>query len=122
MHRIVNPPQLQQPKGFSHAVVAADTIYLAGQIGEGETLPEQFDGALASLLTALRASGGEPRDLVWLQIFVTDVAAYRHHLADLGEIWRRRLGRHYPATGLFGVSELFDPSALVELMGIAVRS
>jgi enamine deaminase RidA (YjgF/YER057c/UK114 family) len=120
VNRIVNPPELPQPSGFSHAVVARDTVYLAGQIGTGETLVEQFDGASASLLQALRAAGGGVRDLVWLQVFVTDVPAYRASLSELGRIWRKHFGRHYPAMGLLGVTELFDPAARVELMGIAV--
>ena len=36
------------------------------------------------------------------------------------EAWRKHFGRHYPAMGLFGVTELFEPDALVELMGVAV--
>jgi enamine deaminase RidA (YjgF/YER057c/UK114 family) len=119
MKRIVNAAELPTPSGFSHAVVSGDTVYLAGQIGEGEALAEQFDRAMANLLTALRAAGGEPGDLVSLQVFVTDVAAYKDALAELGRIWRKHFGRHYPAMGLFGVTELFDPAAKVELMGIA---
>ena len=41
-HRIVNPPELPAPSGFSHAILAGNTVYLAGQIGEGETIVEQF--------------------------------------------------------------------------------
>ena len=120
-HRIVNPPELAAPSGFSHAVVAdGRTVHLAGQIGEGATLVEQFDGALRKLLIALRASGGEPDDLVSLQVFVTDLGAYRDALPDLGRVWREQVGRHYPAMGLFGVSALFEPWARVELMGVAV--
>jgi enamine deaminase RidA (YjgF/YER057c/UK114 family) len=51
---------------------------------------------------------------------VTDVAAYKDALPALGEVWRRHFGGHYPAMGLFGVVELFEPAALVELMGVAV--
>ncbi len=120
-HRIVNPPELGPPSGFSHAVVAdGTTVHLAGQIGAGETLAEQFDNAAKKLLTALRAAGGEPEDLVSLQVFVTDVAAYKDSLPALGRVWREHFGRHYPAMGLFGVSELFEPWAQVELMGVAV--
>jgi len=119
-NRIVNPPELGEPKGFSHAVVSGQTVYLAGQIGEGETLAEQFDGAAKNLLTALSAAGGKPEDLVWLQVFVTDLGEYRESLRVLGRVWRERLGRRYPAMGLFGVTELFEPAAKVELMGIAV--
>lgn len=120
-HRIVNPPELGAPSGFSHAVVASGTtVHLAGQIGAGATLVEQFDSALERLLVALDAAGGGPEDLVSLQVFVTDVAAYKQSLPELRRVWQARLGRHYPAMGLFGVSELFEPDALVELMGVAV--
>jgi enamine deaminase RidA (YjgF/YER057c/UK114 family) len=120
-HRIVNPPELGAPSGFSHAVVAdGRTVYLAGQIGTGESLVEQFDNAAGNLVIALRAAGGEPEDLVSLQMFVTDVAAYKDSLPGLARAWRRHFGRHYPAMGMFGVRELFEPWALVEIMGVAV--
>jgi enamine deaminase RidA (YjgF/YER057c/UK114 family) len=120
-HRIVNPPELGEPSGFSHAVVSSGTIvHLAGQIGPGSTLVEQFDSAVSRLVIALRAAGGEPTDLVSLQVFVTDVAVYKDSLSALGRVWRRHFGDHYPAMGLFGVSELFEPDAVVELMGVAV--
>jgi enamine deaminase RidA (YjgF/YER057c/UK114 family) len=120
MHRIVNPPELGKPSGFSHAVVAGDTVYLAGQIGAGRTMLDQFDSALGNLLTALRAAGGKPSDLVSLQVFVTDVAAYHASLSGLGRTWRKHFEDHYPAMGLFGVTALFDPEAMVEVMGTAV--
>jgi enamine deaminase RidA (YjgF/YER057c/UK114 family) len=120
MNRIVNPPELPKPSGFSHALVAGDTVYLAGQVGAGETLVEQFDGAAKNLVAALQAAGGDVGDLVSLQVFVSDVPAYRAALSELGDVWRRHFGRHYPAMGLFGVTELFDPGLKVELMGVAV--
>ncbi len=120
-HRIVNPPELGKPSGFSHAIVSTGAIvHLAGQLGGGGTIAEQFDGAAGNLIVALRAAGGEVEDLVSLQIFVTDVAAYKEARPDIGQAWRKHFGRHYPAMGLFGVTELFEPDALVELMGVAV--
>ncbi len=119
-HLLVNPPELGPPRGFSHAVVAGDTAYLAGQIGTGRTMLDQFDSALGNILTALHACGGEPSDLVSLQVFVTDVAAYQAVLSGLGRTWRKHFGDQYPAMGLFGVTALFDPEAMVEVMGVAV--
>ena len=128
MNRIVNAPELGEPVGFSHAVVAGDTIYLGGQTAEapdgtivGAAFVEQFDRAAANLVIALRAAGGEPDDLVSLQVFVTDVAEYHEAVMALARVWRKHFGRRYPAMGLFGVRELFDPQAKVELMGVAVR-
>jgi enamine deaminase RidA (YjgF/YER057c/UK114 family) len=128
-HRIVNPETLAPPQGFAHAVVAAPgrTVYLGGQIGcdrtgrvTADTVSEQFDDAAANVVEALRAAGGAPEHLVSLQIFVTDVEAYRASSAPVGAAYRRHFGRHYPAMALFEVSRLFDPAALVELVGIAV--
>lgn len=129
MSELVNAPELAVPVGFSHAVVAEDTVYLGGQIAAapdgavvGETIAEQFDQAAANLMTALRAAGGQPDDLVSLQVFVTSVAEYKDSLSQLGQVWRRHFGRRYPAMGLFGVTELFEPAAKIELMGVAVLS
>ncbi len=121
-HRIVTAPGLAEPIGYAHAVVAAQgrTVYLGGQIGAGETVVDQFDAAVANLVAALRAAGGEPDDLVSLVVYATDVGEYRASLRELGEVWRRHFGRRYPAMALVGASALFDPEARVELMGVAV--
>ena len=117
---IVNPPELPEPVGFAHAVVAGGAVYLGGQTGEGASLVEQFDSAAAKLVTALRAAGGEPDQLVSLVVYTTDVEGYRASTSDLGEVWRRHFGRRYPAMALIGVSAFFDPEARIELMGVAV--
>jgi enamine deaminase RidA (YjgF/YER057c/UK114 family) len=117
---IVNPPELPEPVGFAHAVVAGGAVYLGGQTGEGGTLVEQFDSAAGRLVTALRAAGGEPEQLVSLVVYTTEIEGYRASTGELGEVWRRHFGRRYPAMALIGVSALFDPEARVELMGVAV--
>jgi enamine deaminase RidA (YjgF/YER057c/UK114 family) len=127
--RIVTSPRLPRPVGYAHAVVAGSgaTVYLGGQTAQGPdgeivgaNLAEQLDQAAANLLAALEAAGGAPSDLVSMQVFVTDAGAYRSRLPELGEVWRRYFGRHYPAMALLEVKGLFDPAALVELMGVAV--
>ncbi|AGS72376.1 RidA family protein [Streptomyces collinus] len=125
----VNPPELSPPAGFSHAVVATGSrvVFLAGQTaldGDGKitgtTLPEQFEKALTSLLTALAAAGGTPADLARVTVYATDVADYRTHARQLGRIWRERAGRDYPAMAVVEVVRLWDERALVELDGFAV--
>ncbi|MEU9136848.1 RidA family protein [Streptomyces sp. NPDC048404] len=125
----VNPPELSPAAGFSHAVVATGSrvVFLAGQTAldvdgkvVGETLPRQFETALANLLTALRAAGGAPADLARVTVYATDVADYRAHAAELGRIWRRLAGRDYPAMAVIGAVRLWDEQALVELDGFAV--
>jgi enamine deaminase RidA (YjgF/YER057c/UK114 family) len=128
-HEIVTAPALAPPAGYAHAVVAAPgrTVHLGGQTAQapdgtiqGVTIVEQFDLAARNLIEALRAAGGEPDDLVSLQVFVTNLAAYRLSMQALGSVWRQHFGRRYPAMAVIGVTELFDPCALVELVGVAV--
>ena len=125
----VNPPELSPAAGFSHAVVATGSrvVFLAGQTAldvdgkvVGETLPQQFERALANLLTALRAAGGTPADLARVTVYATDVADYRAHAPELGRVWRRLAGRDYPAMAVIGAVRLWDTEALVELDGFAV--
>jgi enamine deaminase RidA (YjgF/YER057c/UK114 family) len=128
-HRIVTAPSLAPPSGYAHAVVAAPGRFVAlgGQTAmdsggriTGDGLVEQFDVAAGNVVAALRAAGGEPEDIVAMQIFVLDVDAYRARLRELALVWQRHFGRRYPAIGLFGVTRLFDNEALVELMATAV--
>jgi enamine deaminase RidA (YjgF/YER057c/UK114 family) len=125
----VNPEGLARASGFSHAVVASGrrVVFLAGQTAlapdgviEGATVVEQFERALANLLLALGEAGGTPGDLASLTVYAVDLADYRAHGRELGEVWRRLAGREYPAMAAIGVSRLWDPAALVEIQGYAV--
>jgi enamine deaminase RidA (YjgF/YER057c/UK114 family) len=124
----VNPPELGTPRGFSHAVVGTGrTVFLAGQTAldaggriVGDTVVEQFERALTSLLTALRAAGGGPEHLASLTIYIVDMDDYKANSRAIGEVWRRLVGRNYPAMAGIGVSRLWDVEALVEVQGFAV--
>jgi enamine deaminase RidA (YjgF/YER057c/UK114 family) len=125
----VNPPSLAAPSGFAHAVVATGgrIVFLAGQTAldadgaiVGGSVVEQFEQALANLLTALAAAGGQPADLASLTVYAVDLADYRAHGREIGAVWRRLAGRDYPAMAAIGVSRLWDPAALVEVQGHAV--
>ena len=129
-NEIVTAPELAPPVGYAHAVIGAPggrTVHLGGQTAlgadgaiHGETLAEQFDVAAANVVAALRAAGGAPEDLVQVLVFVTDVAEYKASRRELGEVWKRRFGRRYPAIALLGVSALYDDAARIELVATAV--
>jgi len=124
----VNPPELGKPSGFSHAVrvTGGTTVYLAGQTAldaegaiVGASVVEQFEQALGNLLTALRAAGGAPEDLVSLTVYIVDLADYRAHARETGRVWKRLIGDSYPAMAGVGVARLWDAEALVEVQGVA---
>jgi len=112
---IINPPELARPRGFSHgiAVEGGRLLMLAGQDAS------DAEGRIKNLKAVVEAAGGTLQDVVKLNIYVTDRAAYRAQLKSLGEIHRAYFGRHYPATALFEVKGLFNPDAMIEMEGIA---
>ncbi len=127
-HEIIQPTHFPRAKGFANGILAQGrTLYVAGQIGweldgafAARDLPGQFARALDHVLDILRAAGGAPEDLVRMTVYVTDLAAYRASTRTIGEAWRARLGKHFPAMALVGVAGLVEPLALVEIEATAV--
>lgn len=124
----VNPPELAKPSGFSHAVVGQGrVVFLAGQTAMdeagrivGDGVVEQFEKALGNLLAALAAAGGTPANLASLTIYIVDMEDYRAHSREIGGVWKRLVGKGYPAMAGIGVARLWDAEALVEVQGQAV--
>ena len=128
--RLVNPPALGEPRGWNNGVLAAEggrLLFIAGQAGwEGGLavnvpgFTEQFAHALDRVLAVLVAAGGTPADIARLTVYVTDLGQYRAARSALGELWRARFGRYYPAMALLEVKGLVDVGALVEIEATAV--
>jgi len=126
----INPDSLGAPSGYSHGLVAEATgklLFIAGQIAwdqkqkiVSEDFVEQFDRALANVVTVLSAAGGKPEHIVRLVIYVTDKIEYRERTREVGERYRKHLGKHFPAMVLVQVAGLLDDAAKVEIEGMAV--
>jgi NAD(P)-dependent dehydrogenase (short-subunit alcohol dehydrogenase family) len=127
---IVNPAELGAPHGWNNGMLSPGggrTLFIAGQTAHddsGKVQPtdfvSQFDRALGNVLAVLREAGGEPRDIGRFTIYITDMEQYRGQLKHLGEIYRRRMGTHYPAMALLEVKSLVDAQAIVEIEATAV--
>lgn len=126
----VNPPALGEPRGYSNGLLAPTgwrVLFIAGQTaadGDGRvaspSFVQQFEAALDKTLTVVRAAGGRPEHVARMTVYVTDMDEYRRSRSCLREIWRTRMGRHYPAMALLGVAQLVDQAATVEIEATAV--
>jgi enamine deaminase RidA (YjgF/YER057c/UK114 family) len=127
--RNVNPEELAPARGFSHATVAGDTVWVGGQVGsdasgriaEPGDIVAQYGRAIHNVAVALRAAGFAPEDTVKLTYYVTDIQAYRDNRKALGAAYREYFRSDYPASTLVEVRSLVDPNALVEIDAVAVR-
>lgn len=125
---VVQPEGWPRPKGYSNGMSARGRIvYVGGQIGwdtdyrfPHEDFLGQFGKTLDNVLAVVAAAGGSPGDVVKMTVFVTDLDAYRSAARELGQVWRDRFGKHFPAMALVGVAGLVDPRAKVEIEAIAV--
>jgi enamine deaminase RidA (YjgF/YER057c/UK114 family) len=123
----VRVPGWPVPRGYANGQIGrGQVLHVAGQIGwdehgvftETELVP-QFARALDNVLTVVGAAGGTPEDIAAMVVYVTDIMAYRAAPKELGAVWRQRLGKHFPAMTLVGVTHLVEPKALVEIQATA---
>jgi enamine deaminase RidA (YjgF/YER057c/UK114 family) len=132
---IVNPPELGTPRGFAHGVIApaaGRVLFVAGQTatdaveGPGHAtvaatrFTRQFEGALARVVSIVRAAGAQPAHVAHMTVYVTDMNAYRESRPSLDAVWRQYMGSHYPAMSLVAVTALVEESAMVEIEATAV--
>ena len=102
-------------------------LFVAGQTARGpsgaiesEDFVDQFGLVLDHVLRVVAAAGGEARHIGRMTVYVTDLDAYMASRRRLGEAYRTRMGRHYPAMALVEVRRLVDPGAKVEIEATAV--
>lgn len=126
--KIVNPSGLFVPRGFSHGMLSAagNILFVAGQIGctkDGslaEGLVAQFDQALSNILEVVTAEGGNASDIGRFTIYIKDKHDYQMWQKEIGVVYRRRMGNHYPAMSLVIVKDLLEERAEVEIEATAV--
>ena len=128
--KFINPASLGPPRGYSNGVVTdpgGRLLFVAGQIGWNEQqkiasadFVEQFDRALGNVVAVVTEAGGRPEQIARLVIYVTDKKEYQLRTRELGERYRARMGKHFPAMVLVEVKTLLDDAAKLEIEAIAV--
>ena len=124
----VNPESLTPPRGYNHGMKGAgELLFVAGQVGwtregrvVGPDFVSQFQRALENVIDVVWAAGGKPADIARMVVYVTDKSEYAARAREIGEVWRARMGRHYPAMALVEVKGLLDDEAKVEIEATAL--
>jgi len=126
---LINPPELGKHSGYSQGVKASagSWLFISGQVAWDEQsrivspdFAAQFSKALDNVLIVVRAAGGQPESIVRLTIYVLDRKEYAASAKKVGEAYRQRMGKHYPAMTLVEVKGLFEEDAKLELEATAV--
>lgn len=129
--RILSPKGWAPPKGYANAIAAEPgrIVFVAGQVGwdekqrfSSEEIVPQFEQALKNVLEVLAEAGGRAEHICRITAFCCDKSAYLAARAEMGTVWRRLMGRHYPAMSMIFVADLLDHPAKIELEATAVIS
>jgi enamine deaminase RidA (YjgF/YER057c/UK114 family) len=73
-----------------------------------------------NVVAVLAEAGGKPHHLTRLTWFITDKATYVGRQKEIGDAYRRVIGRHFPAMSLLVVDDLLETGARVEIEATAV--
>jgi len=108
---------------FSGAVLAGDTLYISGATdmdpAVGKPPADPKAGAklvLDGMKRTLERAGMTMDDLVWVQVFATDLG----HYAAFNEVYRTYFKGPLPARAFLGAGSLLG-NANFEIMGTAVK-
>jgi enamine deaminase RidA (YjgF/YER057c/UK114 family) len=126
--QFLQPKGWKPPKGYANGIAAEGRlVFVAGQIGwtedatlVSEDFAAQAERALANVVAVLAEAGAEPRHIVRITWFVTDKQAYVARQREIGEAYRRVIGRHFPTMTLVVVKDLLEDDAKVEIEATAV--
>ncbi len=108
---------------YSQAVKVGNTVYLSGQIPLVPETMEMVEGDMEAqirrvfdnLQAVARAAGGELKDVVKLNIFLTDLT----HFPLINSIMAEYFSQPYPARAAIGVAQL-PKEAAVEMDAVMV--
>src|SRR5581483_1859114 len=126
--QLLHPKHWAPAKGFANGVAAQGRqVFVAGQIGwdaeqrlVSDDFVAQVEQALRNIVEVLAEAGAPPDHVVRLTWYVTDKREYVSRLSEVGQAYRRVMGRHFPAMTLVQVVALVEDGAKVEIEATAV--
>jgi enamine deaminase RidA (YjgF/YER057c/UK114 family) len=124
----LHPKHWAPASGYVNGIAASGRqLYLAGQVGwnarqefESEDFVAQVEQTLRNIVEVLAEADAGPQHIVRLTWYVMSKHEYRSRLREVGQAYRRVMGRHFPAMTLVQVNGLLEDRAKVEIEATAV--
>jgi enamine deaminase RidA (YjgF/YER057c/UK114 family) len=97
---------------MSDIVIHNNTVYLAGQVGEGETVAEQTKDILAQVDAALAKAGSSKSKILQTIIWLADMSTF----AEMNSVWDAWVDPANPPARATGEAKLAAPKYKVEII------
>ncbi len=109
--------RLEPGRRMSGAVIHGDTVYLAGQVGEGADVTAQAQSALAEVDRLLALAGTDKSRILTTTIWLADIADF----AAMNAVWDAWVDPANPPARATGEARLATPAYKVEFIVAAAR-
>ncbi len=127
---LIQPAGWAKARGYANGVLTENgLLFVGGQIGwnadqvfESNDFIGQMEQALTNIMAVVTEAGGSASDIVRLTWFVIDKKEYMARQKEVGEVYRRVLGRNFPAMTMVVVAGLIEDEALLEIEATATLS
>jgi len=103
---------------MSQANIHNGVVYLAGQVGEGETVKQQTQAILAEVDRLLALSNSSKEQILSAQIWLADMADF----AEMNEAWDGWVAKGNTPARATGEAKLAAPKYKVEIIVIAAQN
>jgi enamine deaminase RidA (YjgF/YER057c/UK114 family) len=126
--QFLHPKNWAPASGYSNGVAAEGRqIFVAGQVGwnaRQEIVSDDFvlqvEQALQNIVEILAEAEARPEAIVRLTWYITDKREYLARTTEVGQVYRRVIGRHFPAMTMVQVTALVEDRAKVEIEATAI--
>lgn len=127
-HEFLHPKHWKPAIGYANGVVAKGRmVFLGGHIGwngqqefETDDFVEQIEQTLKNIVEVLQEANAKPEHIVRMTWYITDKREYLANLREIGRVYKRILGAHFPAMAMVQVVALIEDRAKVEIEATAV--
>jgi len=125
--KAINPPEFAGAPGaaapmFSPGILVDGTLHVAGQIGadlKTNAIPDSFEDEVKLCLDrigiVLKAAGMTFKDVVAVQVYLTDMDLFPRMNAVYGGVFKTDVGAPRPARTTVGVTKLAAAKAHLEI-------
>lgn len=125
--KTIHPEGWAPALGYANGMLAEDgTLHIGGQIGwnaekrfEAQNFIGQMEQTLRNVVAVVEAAGGQATDIARMTWYVTDKAEYLAHQREVGQAYRRIMGKHFPAMSMVVVAGLIEDAARIEIEATA---
>jgi enamine deaminase RidA (YjgF/YER057c/UK114 family) len=121
--KFLQPAGWVKPRGYANGVAASGrTVCVSGMVGwdaDGKFHTDDFAGqveqALKNIVEVLAEAQAKPEHIVRMTWYVLDKKEYIGAYKEVGEAYRKIIGRHFPTMTAVQVTGLIEDRARVEI-------